>query len=74
MLQTHIEQTWLEVEGLRIHCFVAGQSGSPVILLHGGGMDSASISWGDNDQTIAIYHNVGFELLQHFLANRRDLR
>jgi hypothetical protein len=33
MLQTHIEHTWLEVDGLRIHCFVAGQSGSPLVIL-----------------------------------------
>jgi mycothiol synthase len=29
-------------------------------------------SWGESDQTIAIYRDVGFELLQHFLAYRRD--
>ncbi len=45
MLQTTIKDTWLEIDGLRIHCFVAGESGSPVILLHGGGLDSAIISW-----------------------------
>lgn len=29
-------------------------------------------SWGD-EQTISIYHAVGFELVQHFLAYRLDL-
>jgi mycothiol synthase len=30
-------------------------------------------SWGDSDQTIAVYRDVGFELLQHFFAYRCDL-
>lgn len=58
MLQTHIEHTWLEVDGLRIHCFVAGESGSPVILLHGGGLDSASISWGAEIGPLSAHHRV----------------
>jgi len=40
-----IQEQWLDVDGLHIHCFVAGVSGSLVMLLHGGGLDSASISW-----------------------------
>jgi pimeloyl-ACP methyl ester carboxylesterase len=36
---------WLTVAGLRLHGFGAGESGSPVLLLHGGGLDSASLSW-----------------------------
>jgi hypothetical protein len=31
---------WIEVEGLRIHCLMAGQAGSPVLLLHGGGYET----------------------------------
>ncbi|GER89908.1 hypothetical protein KDW_40700 [Dictyobacter vulcani] len=31
-------------------------------------------SWGDNKQTIAIYQEIGFILLQHFFAYRCDLR
>src|SRR6266568_3114607 len=58
MLQTHIEHTWLEVDGLRIHCFVAGENGSPVILLHGGGLDSASISWGAEIGSLSARHRV----------------
>lgn len=46
MLSTAIKDTWLEVDGLRIRCFVAGETGSPVMLLHGGGLDSALLSWG----------------------------
>ncbi len=32
MLQTDVQEIWLEVDGVRIHCFVAGEGGSPVIL------------------------------------------
>ncbi len=44
MLPAEGKDTWLEVDGLRIHCFVAGETGSPVMLLHGGGLDSALLS------------------------------
>jgi pimeloyl-ACP methyl ester carboxylesterase len=57
MLQTHSE-TWLEVESLHIHCLAAGESGSPVILLHGGGLDSASISWGGEIGPLSARHRV----------------
>jgi pimeloyl-ACP methyl ester carboxylesterase len=30
---------------LRVHCLTAGAAGSPVVLLHGGGVDAASFSW-----------------------------
>ena len=41
-----ITHKWIEVQNLRIHCLVAGETGSPVVLLHGVGVDSASLSWG----------------------------
>jgi pimeloyl-ACP methyl ester carboxylesterase len=36
---------WLDVNGLRVHCLTAGRGGSPVVLLHGGGIDSASFTY-----------------------------
>lgn len=33
------------VDGLRVHCLTAGLEGPPVLLLHGGGLDSASLSY-----------------------------
>jgi pimeloyl-ACP methyl ester carboxylesterase len=53
-----IEEQWLEVDGLRIHCFVAGAGGSPVVLLHGGGLDSASISWRASIGPLSAQHRV----------------
>lgn len=40
-----IESKWITVGNLRIHYLIAGETGSPVILLHGGIWDSASLSW-----------------------------
>jgi pimeloyl-ACP methyl ester carboxylesterase len=37
------ETLW--VNGLRVHCLVAGGGGSPVLLLHGGGIDSADFTY-----------------------------
>ncbi len=53
-----IASTWLDVQGLRIHCLAAGESGSPVVLLHGGGIDSASLSWGAALESLASTHRV----------------
>jgi pimeloyl-ACP methyl ester carboxylesterase len=36
---------WVDVNGLRVHCLTAGGVGSPVVLLHGGGIDSASFTF-----------------------------
>lgn len=36
---------WIDVNGLRVHCLTADGGGSPVVLLHGGGIDSASFTY-----------------------------
>jgi pimeloyl-ACP methyl ester carboxylesterase len=48
----------IEVGGLRIHCLMAGQTGSPVLLLHGGGYDCASLSYGPSIGPISRSHRV----------------
>ena len=40
-----IADRWVQVDDLRIHCLEAGGAGEALLLLHGGGLDSASLSW-----------------------------
>ncbi len=53
-----ITNQWIAVQGLKIHYLTAGEMGSPVILLHGGAVDSASISWGAALEAFASTHRV----------------
>ena len=46
------------VNGLRVRIFTAGESGSPVVLLHGGGTDSATLSWRLAIPALAAQHRV----------------
>lgn len=49
---------WTEVGGLAIHYLTAGRGGSPVVLLHGGGLDSASLTYGDILGPLSRNHSV----------------
>ena len=35
----------LNINNINVQCYAAGDTGPPVILLHGAGVDSARISW-----------------------------
>lgn len=37
---------FVEIEGMKIHYILAGQGDKTVVLLHGGGLDTAELSWG----------------------------
>jgi pimeloyl-ACP methyl ester carboxylesterase len=55
----NVEDGWIEVGGLRIHSLMAGQTDAPpVLLLHGGGYDSASLSYRLSIGPISRYHRV----------------
>jgi pimeloyl-ACP methyl ester carboxylesterase len=55
----NIRGEWIEAGGLRIHCLMAGQAGAPpILLLHGGGYDSASLSYKLSIGPISQYHRV----------------
>jgi pimeloyl-ACP methyl ester carboxylesterase len=40
-----VEDGWVDVDGLRVHYLKAGEGNVPILLLHGGGFDSASLSY-----------------------------
>ena len=45
-MQKTVKDGWAEVEDLRIHYYTSGERrGAPVLLLHGGGYDCASLSY-----------------------------
>lgn len=48
MNEKNIHSRFDKVGDLNIHCYTAGEdkSGIPVVFLHGGGIDSARLSWG----------------------------
>ena len=49
---------WAEVDGLRTHYLKAGEGNAPVLLLHGGGYDSASLSYKHAIGSISRHHQV----------------
>jgi len=49
---------WVDVGGVRTHYLTAGEAGLPVLLLHGGGLDSASLTWGPALGALAAQHRV----------------
>jgi pimeloyl-ACP methyl ester carboxylesterase len=58
-MKDKVEERWVEVEGLRVRCLTGGEANSaPVLLLHGGGYDSASLSYGRSIGPISRHHKV----------------
>jgi len=41
-----LSEKFITVQGIKTHYYEAGTKGSTVVLLHGGGVDSAHLSWG----------------------------
>src|SRR5918995_5197846 len=55
----NIRDEWIEVGKLRIRCLMAGQEDAPpVLLLHGGGYDSASLSYKQSIEPISQHYEV----------------
>lgn len=52
-MSTTISSQFLNIQNIRTHLFSAGDSGPAVLLLHGGGVDSARLSWGAAIQPIS---------------------
>ena len=53
-----ITEAFIDVAGNRIHYLTAGQTGPVVVLLHGGGIDSARLSWELLMPELAVTHRV----------------
>lgn len=53
-----IADAFIDVAGNRIHYLIAGQTGPVVVLLHGGGIDSARLSWELLMPELAATHRV----------------
>ena len=51
---------WLNIDGMRLHCLTAGETGSPVVLLHGAGLDSATLSWDEVIGPLSAHHRIFF--------------
>src|SRR3954471_4390904 len=54
----NVEDGWVEVDGLQVHYLKAGEGNAPVLLLHGGGYDSASLSYKHAIGPISEHHQV----------------
>lgn len=48
----------LDVAGLGVHCLTAGNRGRPVLILHGGGVDAAGLSFRWTIPALAKQHRV----------------
>lgn len=53
-----ITKEWTTARGLRIHYLKAGERGSAVLLLHGGGFDNASLAYGPCIGPLSQHHQV----------------
>jgi pimeloyl-ACP methyl ester carboxylesterase len=53
-----LQELWLEVQRLRVHCLKAGSQNHPVLLLHGGGLDAAGLSFRTTIPALAEQHCV----------------
>ncbi|KRG12174.1 alpha/beta fold hydrolase [Lederbergia galactosidilytica] len=53
-----IKTVKLKLNDIDVNCYMAGESGSPVILLHGAGVDSAKISWSEVIGFLSKKHRV----------------
>lgn len=49
---------WFNVAGLRIHCLAAGIGGRPILILHGGGLDAAGLSFRSSISILAKHRLV----------------
>jgi pimeloyl-ACP methyl ester carboxylesterase len=49
---------FVEVGGTRLACYEAGESETPLVLMHGGGSDTARLSWGPTLERLSPWYRV----------------
>lgn len=49
---------WIDVEGRQLHYLTAGSGSTPIVLLHGGIVDAATLSWGGSIAPLAQSRRV----------------
>jgi pimeloyl-ACP methyl ester carboxylesterase len=47
------KDSWIEIDGVQVHYLSGGGGPSTLVLIHGGGADSASLSWGPSIDELA---------------------
>ena len=57
-MKTDAVSGWTTIDGARIHYLAAGEAGPPVVLLHGGGLDSASLTYRYTIGPVSQSHRV----------------
>jgi pimeloyl-ACP methyl ester carboxylesterase len=57
-VRTNVENRWVEIDGLRVRYLKAGERNAPVLLLHGGGYDSASLSYKHAVGPVSEHHRA----------------
>lgn len=58
MSHTLALHAYVTLRGVRLHYVQAGETGAPLVLLHGGGLDSASLSWSQTWPALARSHRI----------------
>jgi len=54
-----VQEIWLDVDDIRIHAYRSGsERGNAAILLHGGGLDTAHLSWSPFIQPLGVHFQV----------------
>ena len=53
-----VAESHVDVNGIEIRHLHAGESGPPVVLIHGGGVDAAHLSWDPTIEALADDHRV----------------
>src|SRR5690606_25883692 len=57
-LPTNLTNKWLKVQDFKTNCYVAGDSGQEILLIHGAGVDSAMLSWAEVIEPLAENYRV----------------